>query len=58
MEEEGNELQKGRGEVEQQIDKEEKPSHHCLITDPSVIDGEDGSIHPFSIYLAFIQHVQ
>lgn len=58
MKEEGNELQRGRGKVEQQIDKEEKPSHHCLITDPSVNDREDGSIQPFSIYLLFIQHVQ
>lgn len=32
----------GKGEREQQINKEEKPSHHCLVIDPSVTDREDG----------------
>lgn len=39
----------GKGEIEQQFDKE-KPSYHCLIIDPSMINREDGVIHPFIIY--------
>ena len=44
----------GKGEVQQPFDKEEKPSHHCLIIDPSMIIREDGIVqsiqHLFSNY--------
>lgn len=40
----------GKGQVEQQTDKGETPSHWFSIIDPSVIDEEDGVIHPFSIH--------
>lgn len=42
----------GKGEGEQQIN-EEKPSHHCLMIDPSVIDREDG----VPSRCAFIEHL-